>query len=439
MGKKFYKYRSAEKLLKYKELERQEIFFATPKELNDPMEAYKTIVFKGDEILWHNLFTKYFHFYAEIIYQEVYRHSIKTNSFEYVYKIFINNINNLVSTISKFTIYKHELTLYLLTLTQYIDILLFEFYSCSKCKDFQENLELRKVCEIVLLFINGLLLARKKHYKFNMLSALLTSPLSQIFKMDIYTYRVSLFIEQLENLMSPKVISTSFSETCNNTLMWTHYSENHTGVCLIFDTKENNSFELSIIDSYNRIMIHHLSKHMETKPRIRNKYIKDTCVLKPIVYKLDLKPINFFENILPINEKLKWYTSNITNEISSLYQSNINNSIIADVTKNFMNKANKWKYEKEWRIAYFYDLNISIPTKLRKFKYDFNSLNGIIFGIRTPAEVRHKIISIIANKCKKVGRKKFNFYDMQIDTNNGNLKKIRINIDINDINNKKDI
>ena len=54
---KFYRFRSLNNLLgKYKELENQEIYFAPPEELNDPMEGFKNIIFNGDLIVWNNFF-----------------------------------------------------------------------------------------------------------------------------------------------------------------------------------------------------------------------------------------------------------------------------------------------------------------------------------------------------------------------------------------------
>lgn len=59
--KQLYRFRSIEKLLdeKYKELENQEIYFAAPEELNDPMEGFRDVFWKGDEIVWRNLFKHY--------------------------------------------------------------------------------------------------------------------------------------------------------------------------------------------------------------------------------------------------------------------------------------------------------------------------------------------------------------------------------------------
>src|SRR4051812_37630481 len=54
-----YRFRSIDKLLGKKELERSEFRLASPSELNDPMEGYKDVVFRGDDVLWENLLRHY--------------------------------------------------------------------------------------------------------------------------------------------------------------------------------------------------------------------------------------------------------------------------------------------------------------------------------------------------------------------------------------------
>ena len=56
----FFRFRSVDALLgKYQELEKQTIYFASPEELNDPMEGFRDIVWNGDKIAWTNLFKHY--------------------------------------------------------------------------------------------------------------------------------------------------------------------------------------------------------------------------------------------------------------------------------------------------------------------------------------------------------------------------------------------
>lgn len=51
-------------------------------------------------------------------------------------------------------------------------------------------------------------------------------------------------------------------------------------------------------------------------------------------------------------------------------------------------------------------------SKDRLLEYNFEDLEAIIFGINTSKEDRIKIIEIVTEKCKKEGRKHFDFYEM---------------------------
>ena len=56
----FFRFRSIDALLgKFQELEKQTIYFASPEELNDPMEGLRDIVWDGDKIVWTNFFKHY--------------------------------------------------------------------------------------------------------------------------------------------------------------------------------------------------------------------------------------------------------------------------------------------------------------------------------------------------------------------------------------------
>jgi hypothetical protein len=51
-----YRFRPVDDLLDtHEELAKQEIYFAPPEKLNDPMEAYKDVFWSGDLIVWRNL------------------------------------------------------------------------------------------------------------------------------------------------------------------------------------------------------------------------------------------------------------------------------------------------------------------------------------------------------------------------------------------------
>jgi hypothetical protein len=55
-----YRFRSTDAVLDaYEELVKQEIYFSSPEELNDPMEGYKDVFWAGDRIVWRNLLRHY--------------------------------------------------------------------------------------------------------------------------------------------------------------------------------------------------------------------------------------------------------------------------------------------------------------------------------------------------------------------------------------------
>jgi hypothetical protein len=58
-GSFLYRFRSCKTLFEFKELERLQIYLASAGELNDPMEGYKDVVWRGDAVLWENLLRHY--------------------------------------------------------------------------------------------------------------------------------------------------------------------------------------------------------------------------------------------------------------------------------------------------------------------------------------------------------------------------------------------
>ena len=54
-----YRFRTLKRVLDQKELENQEIYFSSPKELNDPIESFINLFWKGDKIAWTGLFKHY--------------------------------------------------------------------------------------------------------------------------------------------------------------------------------------------------------------------------------------------------------------------------------------------------------------------------------------------------------------------------------------------
>lgn len=82
-------------------------------------------------------------------------------------------------------------------------------------------------------------------------------------------------------------------------------------------------------------------------------------------------------------------------------------------------KTIDWKYEDECRIIRY----STIGEKIQLANYDFDDLEGIIFGINTKTEHKIKIMEIIEEKCKKTSRKNFQFYQADYCPSEGVVKK----------------
>jgi Protein of unknown function (DUF2971) len=122
-----------------------------------------------------------------------------------------------------------------------------------------------------------------------------------------------------------------FSETREDILMWSHYGDKHSGVCLCFDTK-----------------------------------------------------FDFFEDALPVRYASEYPKPDFVRLLEDQNSSSTN----ADLAKKkieqllYLTKSDKWKYEKEWRLGLF-----SITESTIGFHpFPPEALKGIILGVQFPKD-----------------------------------------------------
>jgi Protein of unknown function (DUF2971) len=120
-----------------------------------------------------------------------------------------------------------------------------------------------------------------------------------------------------------------FSAINDDILMWSHYADKHSGVCLRFDPA--------------------------------NKFFQD---LKPVSY-TDKYPRMNFLRLVEEREAPGAIGERAREELT---------------TKLFLTKASHWKYEREWRIGMF---PLNDPT-VGFHPFSAEALTGIIFGVHTP-------------------------------------------------------
>ncbi|WP_152060249.1 DUF2971 domain-containing protein [Aliarcobacter butzleri] len=389
MSKRFYRIRTIDSLLdKYKELENQEVFFQSTDKLNDPMEGFMDFIFKGDEVVWKSLITHFVFCFKQV---------------ELTYKVIEEKIqlNNKIIPIKQ-----------ILDLSQkqfYFDLLGYsnknKFYEFIK-KDSITREDLRAFLkEINYSFLQDFVSLEKEIFKNDNLKNLQ-------FILNFYSH----YLESIEQFTYPRFYVASFLEEPSNSSVWGNYGQNHTGVCLIFETND----EMYI------------------------PFIKQGLELKKVYYHGDFEEINFFESLGKIPEPLvkSFYIDENKNK-SRFYDTVLNNQ--EEWRKSFWNryetnklvKTKDWEYEKEYRIVFNGLTDYEIAEKDRKLKYDFSCLKGVIFGIKTPQNKKDEIIDIIKSKCHENNISDFEFYQAFYCKESKNIqqKKLGINI-IDDLINK---
>lgn len=91
-------------------------------------------------------------------------------------------------------------------------------------------------------------------------------------------------------------------------------------------------------------------------------------------------------------------------------------------TKIISTKLNDWKHENEHRLIFsssLVDQSNSKPERV--LKYNFEDLEGIVFGIKTNEEHKIAIMKIIETKCRAENRFDFLFYQSHFLPDTGSI------------------
>lgn len=190
-----------------------------------------------------------------------------------------------------------------------------------------------------------------------------------------------------------------FSETNDNFLMWSHYANKHSGVCMEFTIKDN-AFPFELTGYRNRN---------------NNKYQRDVSkwelqhfIYWEHIYKVDYKKeqsyINFYDFIPVFENQNDCDLIGLSKNWTHKYAHNLQN--------NFLIKLAGWAYEKEWRII---SINFGKPLfpENRIKHYPIECLSAIYFGYHTPEEVKERIFKIINSKHHNI-----KYYSSKLTGNN---------------------
>lgn len=445
-----YRFRSTKRLLKdNEELLKQSIFFAHPESLNDPMEGYRDIYWRGDKIAWKNLFRHYLLtlertcLLALLCSEE---HNLNTkdipihismNDFpipevkqyfmEIVEKFFDNRyIKLLLEAITSRTtnIRRDELTFYLSSIHPLAIELILEKHEELKLiparpqKNQSPDSLIKNLADVNFIKnIENLIESNPQTSAIESIFSAQKNAKSQIFLLSRYNSaeqssisNKQLIIQEfpesytklLATLIYPEWYTACFMSSCENSSVWGHYGDNHKGVCLIFESEEDNLLSLRGINGWG--------PNGPTHGNIRFKFEK-------IDYEEGFGEIDFFRSLGRLTRPVlnsTWHT--LDGEFSAcakdinISEENWRTLYWQQFYRDIKVKSPDWNYENEYRLILCDMSDSHADPKDRALTYKFSSLKGIIFGINTSTEDKIEIMRIVDEKCTTNKREDFKFY-----------------------------
>ena len=463
----FYRFRSMKYLLgeEYQELEKQTIYFASPEKLNDPMEGLRDIVWIGDEIVWTNLFKHYVYcLHSSVFHLKRVGDSTTLDVncipimgrwddlptpeaqalFDDIWMRCLNvpNVKEIIEALAnaKRKIKYRELGYYLRPihpafLEQIMaSYLAHEIISESEMPKLPDEFPVSATLELILYSIKltreakteveaeiqldrAFLAAemrdndeRVKHQLDNLTN--LTGSLRENYQLVICDFP-KVYLKQLEKLLWPEWYTACFARSYHNSSIWGNYGDGHKGVCLIFESVDKDAFH-----------------SLELNQDISNR--SGEITFREVSYDRGMEEVDFFRFIglspLPVSKEL-WYSrqdgeiSECTTHIGfecnedTQQQSYWDDFFFRQITS----KTKDWEYEKESRLI-LHECSELYEKDNRALTYNFNSLRGIIFGIKISDADRLKIIEIIQKKCRDKKRDEFQIFSgLLLPSNRHNL------------------
>ncbi|MBR0288379.1 MAG: DUF2971 domain-containing protein [Selenomonadaceae bacterium] len=437
---KLYRYRTIKSALL--ELDNGTFYFAEPKELNDPLEGYLKIFWRGDKFAWEGLLKNFvcslfYNLQTYLLMSRRFQNAKQENFLSDFHNKSIlpdlhqfenSPFNRIFAELSekfwseeivkevvefygddKIKCYGREMEFIFRTV---IDA---AFIIClKKCKnlgwiheDFDEKFfdvgyeisfaELKNISDVARkekidaienlncdMMESGLLGLKLSNRSFDMRYMLKRH---MIWLRFIFPRT---YVEQLKEIMYPNGYVVCFSDTPTNSAMWGNYADNHRGICFIYETENFDGREC----------ITFTAKSLE---------------VKPIKYTSQVIERNFFDTLrnLKFIHAEDWLTGRGGLKSKKLIAPESAKEYVDDYQEKFYRKIMDWNHEREYRI-FLADRFYHYSDKFaRKLKYDLKTLTGIIFGIRTTLDDKLKILQKLARLGKST--RNFKFFQAEYD------------------------
>lgn len=462
----FYRLRSSEKLLDYKELEHFQIYLASPDALNDPMEGYKEVSLRGDEVLWENLFRHYVlaltWTFAGFLFDDrpfeepripaaLTADDLPTDAFRELYSaacdafmqhpassaalrhlqqagepVSRNTTKFVLSMLSGPALSAVVRTLHqsglfpgspdeLLGSTEALEPTLAEIIGRWSSISADEMDGVAFATNVVndqqrmrhLFHLDGTpdnAFARRIHYLLSSFA-------------DRY------FDGVIDQLVHPPWRTACFTATCTNASNWAAYGENHRGVALMYRPlyeEQQPYLPLVTVTGY--------AGGADGTIRWDKGTVK--AKLEPVDYTNRLPSIEFFASLgnLARGKLDRAWATGRDGKRSALMEAMFSeraawrNAYWSTYRKVMTTKLEDWRHEQEYRIVLPDTLGLGDEHRLAE--YDPSTLSGIVFGMKTPERHKLEIMRQVARYCERVGRKDFDFFQIAYNTRTGCLVRV---------------
>lgn len=461
---KLYHYRSIESACL--EIENGTFYFASKEELNDPLEGYIRVCWKGDQAAWEGLLRNY----ICSVHQAIELYVLRADSrmlhqstivldihshddvplgarWQEIGDMFLENerVQSVISYYGKKErkIYQQELTFILRMLHSLVVSICLKSDVDAGCMDpeqvkvylgnlkdtKQHKISFRELEEKGISDRDRMALMKVSEYVYR---DLLEQSILCLAEQDTFLYDGSedhqitgeaekrarqhrnwlsiiveypdIYVEQLKEMIYPEGFMVCFSEQSDNSVMWGNYADNHKGVCLIYGTDENDRMGICTDGRQSRKAPNWEYTGWSSWP------------VRRVDYGGERLERNFFETFgrLTIGQVRSWLTG--TEGVSRYLECFTDQDAwrekywSAFEAKNYR-KLPEWSYEKEYRLVIDNMLMEYSTPDTRVLSVDPHMLKGVIFGIRTTEYDKKRIMDAL----KQGGYDKLSFFQAEYD------------------------
>jgi hypothetical protein len=469
MAEFIYRYRSVDALLGERaELEKQEIYFAPPKQLNDPLEGYKDLFWKGDVVVWKNFLRHYILCLMQGVLPtlengEKYELSEQTLPVRMIaddpHPALRSRFDAMCETMFKDTelaplpdlleqrlspIRRNEL----LSVLWLIHFRLFNIV----CVTLQPEAPIHQLDAFFRERGDKPLRLRESFAALNSADERYPDRPDIVQRMTAESISVidqttfirdfngtskqhgpawntmtstfpEVYLNSLENLLYGDWYTACFIADPNQASMWGHYGDSHRGACLKFRTTTLSSGGQAL--TLNRMVALSGSRARAPEPR----YAFSPQPIQEVRYADKYPEVDFFRSLgTLIPRQLAFWFQGSDGTLSSTGYDLLSstdawrNQYWETFHSSVTTKLSDWQHEREYRITLQSQLaDLSIPSE-RTLRYRFEDLQGIIFGMKTEAKDKAAIVRIVQSKCHETGRTDFEFHQAYYSSLSGRVE-----------------